>query len=73
MRNEKLLPCPFCGNKVRWCDHDPQNPDQDHECDQIVCPFCDFNFDVVSDSVRKAHSIREAKVFVAKVWNRRNK
>lgn len=69
MINIKLKPCPMCGGKVCWCADTYDIP---HECDQIVCPECEFNFNVENKITLTTNDMKTCQLETARIWNRRN-
>lgn len=65
----KLLPCPFCGGKARWCGDDPKEP---HDCDQIVCTECEMQFNSYHETVKAGDTLEKARVAMSKLWNNRS-
>ena len=68
--SEKLLPCPFCGGEPVWCgEHGPI--EEHHECDQIVCPHCKFNFDLHGKVFEEIEGFAAARKVALEAWNTR--
>lgn len=66
--SKNLLPCPFCGGAARWCADEPDNK---HTCHHIVCPKCQFNWDVNGKGANECAEIDDLMDYAAAVWNRR--
>jgi hypothetical protein len=62
-----LLCCPFCGGKVDWCGHDPDEP---HSCHQITCNNCG-NFDLGRGAPDTIETVEELQVYCLNQFNAR--
>lgn len=60
--------CPFCNSKVRWCGFNQEDPEDDHDCDQIHCDNCGIQF---VDETSNKSTLNTARKAIAKKWERR--
>jgi len=66
-----LLCCPLCGGEAVWCDSQPDEDGDTHQCDHILCKQCGMTYNLVNEITRNAESFSEAKKEMQEKFNSR--